>query len=225
MFPIKMHFPRRTFLRRAGATIALPLLDQMIPPRTALAQTAAAPNWHVTASVAESCSCNIACPCNFGSEPTRMPCDGNRLYSIKSGHYGDTDVTGVAFLVAFTMRGWSKIYVSDRATDQQMAAVKDLLPLAFASFHRGMESFTKAPLTMQITEQRVTYSVPESSVDMEAMRGFDGKLVKVLNLPNPTYQNYTQYRSVVLRHESAGHKFSYSGTTGFTSTMDVGSKL
>ena len=50
---------------------------------------------------------------------------------------------------------------------------------------------------MEITEKRVTFSGPESSVDMEVMRGFDGKPVKVLNLPNPAYQDYTQYRSVV----------------------------
>ncbi len=43
MFITKKHLPRRTFLRGAGATIALPLLDAMIPAATALAQTAAAP--------------------------------------------------------------------------------------------------------------------------------------------------------------------------------------
>jgi len=220
-----MHLPRRTFLRSLGVTIALPLIDPMIPSRTALAQTAASPNWHITATVAESCSCAISCPCNFGSEPTRMPCNGNRLISIKSGHYEDADLSGVAFLITFTMRGWSKIYVSDRVTAGQMAAVEALLPVAFAGFHHGMLSLTKAPLTIDLTEKRVTYSVPESSVDMEVMRGFDGKPVKVLNLPNPAYQDYTQYRSVLLRHESADQQFRYSGTTGFTSTMDVGSKL
>jgi hypothetical protein len=215
-----MHSPRRTFLRSLGATIAVPL----IPLRTALAQTPLGVNWHVTAAVAESCSCAISCPCNFGSNPTHMPCHGNRLISIKSGHYQDVDLGGVAFLVTFMMRDWSKIYVSDRATARQVTAIEALLPIAFAGFHRGMLSFTKAPLTMEITEKRVAYSVPESSVDMELMRGFDGKPVKVLNLPNPAYQDYTQYRSVVLRHESADHRFSYSGTTGFTSIMDVGSK-
>jgi len=218
-----MNVPRRAFLQSVGATIALPLVEPMILNRTALGQTAV-PKWHVTATVAESCSCDIPCPCNFGFNPTRMPCNGNRLYSITSGHYGEVEVGGVAFLVTFTMRGWSKIYVSDRATDRQIAAVKELLPLAFAGFQRGMESFTKAPLTVEITEKRVAYSVPESSVDMEALRGIDGKPVKILNLPNPTYQNYTQYRSVALRHESADHRFSYSGTNGFTSIMDVESK-
>jgi hypothetical protein len=43
MFITKKHLSRRTFLRGAGATIALPLLDAMIPAGMALAQTAASP--------------------------------------------------------------------------------------------------------------------------------------------------------------------------------------
>src|ERR1043166_3151268 len=42
MFLTKRHIPRRTVLRGAGATLALPLLEAMIPAATALAQTAAA---------------------------------------------------------------------------------------------------------------------------------------------------------------------------------------
>ena len=44
MFISKKHLSRRTLLRGAGASIALPLLDAMIPASTALAQTAAAAN-------------------------------------------------------------------------------------------------------------------------------------------------------------------------------------
>jgi hypothetical protein len=43
MFITKKHLSRRTVLRGVGATIALPLLDAMIPAGTALAQTAAKP--------------------------------------------------------------------------------------------------------------------------------------------------------------------------------------
>jgi hypothetical protein len=43
MFVTKKHLSRRTVLRGVGATLALPLLDAMIPARTALAATAAAP--------------------------------------------------------------------------------------------------------------------------------------------------------------------------------------
>jgi Protein of unknown function (DUF1552) len=43
MIVVKKALPRRTFLRGVGATVALPLLDAMIPSMTALAQTAAKP--------------------------------------------------------------------------------------------------------------------------------------------------------------------------------------
>src|SRR5918994_4715950 len=43
MFITKKHIPRRKFLQGAGVTLALPLLESMVPAGTALAQTAAAP--------------------------------------------------------------------------------------------------------------------------------------------------------------------------------------
>ena len=45
-----------------------------------------------------------------------------------------------------------------------------------------------------------------------------------MNLPNPAYQDYTQYKSVTHTHTSADHTWQHSGTNGFTSTMDVGSR-
>jgi hypothetical protein len=43
MFLTKRHIPRRTFLRGAGVTLALPLLDSMLPAFTPMRLTAAAP--------------------------------------------------------------------------------------------------------------------------------------------------------------------------------------
>jgi hypothetical protein len=47
MFLTKKHLSRRTVLEGAGVSLALPLLDAMIPAATALAQTAAAPKLRV----------------------------------------------------------------------------------------------------------------------------------------------------------------------------------
>jgi len=47
MFLTRKHLSRRTVLRGAGVSLALPLLDAMIPAATALAQTAAAPKLKV----------------------------------------------------------------------------------------------------------------------------------------------------------------------------------
>ena len=43
MFIFKKHISRRTALKGAGVTLALPFLDAMVPAATALSQTAAAP--------------------------------------------------------------------------------------------------------------------------------------------------------------------------------------
>ena len=55
-FITKKHLPRRTFLRGAGVTLSLPLLESMVPALTALAQTAAdSPTAHW-----DSASCRTA---------------------------------------------------------------------------------------------------------------------------------------------------------------------
>ena len=48
MFITKKHISRRTLLRGAGITLALPLLDSMIPAQTALSKTAAVPKTRFT---------------------------------------------------------------------------------------------------------------------------------------------------------------------------------
>jgi hypothetical protein len=205
-------------MRVLGVGLTIGLLVLTLPMR---AQT---PSWQLSATVAESCSCTISCPCNFGGSPNRMPCEGNRMIAIDSGRYGDVDLAGVQFLVTFQMGTWSKIYVSDTVTAPQQKAVEALLPLAFAGFHKGMLSFSTVPITMEVTDSRVRFSTPESSVDMEVVRGYNGQAIRINNLPSVGLQDYTQFRSVLHQHSSATHNWKHSGTNGFVSKMRVASK-
>jgi len=43
MFLTQKHIPRRTLLKGLGVSLALPLLDSMVPAQTPLAKTAASP--------------------------------------------------------------------------------------------------------------------------------------------------------------------------------------
>lgn len=182
-------------------------------------------SWRVAADVAESCSCDVTCPCNFGSSPTHDYCHGNRLYEVSAGHYGDTDVTGLKFLVTFSMGEWAKLYVSDEATDAQMDALEGLVPHVLGGFESwGILSTQKVPLQVERSSTKVKYSVPESVVEMDVMTGFGGEPVRVEHLPSPTMQSYTQYKSVEISHRGGDHEFSYSGTTGFTSKLDARSE-
>lgn len=205
-------------MRVLGVAVTIALLVLAVPMR------AQAPPWRLSATVAESCSCTISCPCNFGGKPNRNPCEGNRMISIDSGRYGDTDLAGVQFLVTFEMGTWSKIYVSDKVSAAQQKAVEALLPIAFAGFHKGMLSFSKVPITMEINDSRVRFSTPESSVDMEVVRGYNGQAIKIMNLPGVALQNYTQFKSIAHTHTSADHNWKHSGTNGFVSTLNIESK-
>jgi hypothetical protein len=203
---------------RAVSAIVVLSLAMIVPSR------AQSPSWQLTATVAESCSCTVSCPCNFGGEPSRMPCEGNRFITIDKGNYQDVDLSGVQLLVTFNMRNWSKIYVSDKVSERQMKAVEAMLPLAFAGFHKGMLSFTTAPITMEATPTRVKFSGPESSVDMEVVKGFSGQAIRVSNLPSAVFQEYTQFRSVSHTHSTKDHSWAHKGTNGFTSTWNAASK-
>jgi hypothetical protein len=204
-------------MRLVSAIVVLSLV-LVIPSR------AQSPSWQLTATVAESCSCTVSCPCNFGGEPSRMPCEGNRFITIDKGHYQDVDMSGVQVLVTFNMRNWSKIYVSDKVSERQMKAVEAMLPLAFAGFHKGMLSFTKVPITMDASATRVKFSGPESAVEMEVVKGFNGQAIKVHNLPSAVFQDYTQFRSVSHTHSTKDHSWVHKGTNGFTSTWNAAGK-
>jgi len=209
-----------------AATLAVVVSSAIALVAVAPAQATqnAASNWHITATLAESCSCTISCPCNFGGKPSHDPCQGNRLISITEGHVGDVDLSGVSFLIAWELGAWTDVTVNDKVTEAQSAALETVLPLAFSSLRRNPLKVSKAPITLEMTETRVRFSTPDSTVDMEVMNGAGGKPVKVLNLPSPLYQDYTQYRSVVHRYANGDHTFSYSGTNGFTSTWEAGSR-
>lgn len=175
-------------------------------------------SWTVVADIAESCSCEIPCPCNFG-RPTDLVYEGSRLIQIKSGTIDGADLAGIAFVVSFEMRTWAKIYLEESLSDEQVEAFNKILPIAFNGFKKLMKSMERAPIAVERTADKVRFSVPESTVEIAIVRGLDGKAITVDNLPSPVLRNYTQFESVIHRHQSSEAEFSYSGTNGFTSKM------
>src|SRR5437868_268114 len=60
------------------------------------------PSWKMSGDLEEACSCNAACPCWFGSKPTKMNCSGGFALFIDKGTYGNVplDGLGAAFIGA-----------------------------------------------------------------------------------------------------------------------------
>ncbi len=192
-----------------------------------------AEDWAAKASFTDACSCNPSCPCVYGSPPTQGFCEGNGLVEVNKGHYGDVNLDGVSAVVTYHMGAdgtWTKYYVSDKASDQQVKAMSKLIPAAFG-FLGGAKvlAVEKAPLSVKRTESRVNFSVPASTVELEMVKGADGKPITVQNLPaqgfpGPHMIDYTLYKTVELTHNGSEGGFNHSGTSGNTSRIDVQSK-
>ncbi len=202
---------RRSFNLALGAVAAAPFIT---------ARAAAAPHWSLTADVAESCSCEIPCPCNFG-RPTDLKCEGSRLIQITEGSIDGASLAGIGFVATFDMGNWARIYVDEKLGERQRAAFEAVFPLAFAGFHKLMQTRQYVPLTVSRSADTVRFEVPESTVEIRMMRGLHDAPIRINGLPSPVFHDYTQYESVVHEHHSEQADFSHRETNGFTSRMIV----
>ncbi len=191
----------------------------------AVASSVEAQQWAIRADYTESCSCNPACPCLFGSTPTLGHCEGTGLVQIKEGHYGDISLDGISVVFTVHLGEWMKYYVSEEATDEQAKATEQLVASVFEiPGEWEVLSTEKVPVSLERTETKVKFSVPASTVEIEIMKGRDGSPIKIENLPPVFAQDYTQYKSITNSHKSEDKEFSYSGTNGFTSKIEATSE-
>ena len=174
--------------------------------------------WSLAADLAECCSCDIPCPCNFG-RPTDQRCDGNRLIEIYEGHVGGDDLAGIRFLVTFEMGQWTRIYIDDSLTDAQTSRLDRILPLAFGGFVRLSRTVESVPMTVARSSDLIRYTTPESEVEMKPLAGLDGGRISISGLPSNAFHDYVQYESVRHVHNGPDRQWSHSGTNGFTSRM------
>ena len=208
---------RRDFGKLLGAFAAGPILA----PAGALARESrsARRRWELRADIAECCSCDIPCSCNFG-RPESV-CHGTRLVRIRQGQLEGADLAGISFVVTFFMGRWTRIYMEESMSASQLAALEGLLPVAFAGFDRGARVKERVPITIEEGTETFRFSVPESTVEMKLLPGLNGSPIRISGLPNPAYQEYVQYESVVHAHTGPDLQWSHAGTNGFRSVMRV----
>lgn len=193
-----------------------------------MATSVVAQDWAIKADYTESCSCNPACPCLFGSPPTHAYCEGNNLIEIKEDHYGGVRLDGISVVTAFSLGKWLKIYINENATDEQAKAVLELLKLkqTFGLLYSGKSeilSQEKAPISIEKTSTKVKFTVPASVVEIEMMNGRGRKPIKIQNLSLPFMDDHTQYKSITVSHKSEDKEFKHSGTNGLTASINASS--
>jgi hypothetical protein len=90
-------------------------------------------SWRMHGDVMEACSCATTCPCNFGSDPTPLPCEVVLGWRIEEGRYGNTRLDGLNVVFYARMPGnifqgnWTAgVYLDQRASREQAEALGDI---------------------------------------------------------------------------------------------------
>ncbi len=194
---------------------------------TILAPAIWAQQWAIKADYTESCSCAVPCPCVFNSAPTLGHCEGNGLIEIIEGHYEGVRLDGISVVMPFRFGEWARLYVSEKATDEQVKAAGKLIEKTFGMYFPSNEfSVSDEPVHVAIerSQEKVKFSIPVSAVELEMVKGLEGKPIIIQNLPAPHMLDYTQYKSVINSYKGMNKEFSYSGTNGLTSRIEASSE-
>ena len=186
-------------------------------------------DWALKGTWTDGCCCKIPCPCFFGTKATEGHCEGASLIEIKAGHYGKVNLDGMKAITAYRVKKWSKIYVSDNASKEQVKAIGDLLQKAIPFLAKSpLKGIEAGPLKIVKDGDSISYSSPETSVTMAPVLGSNGKPIVFQNLPAegtpfPTAHDHTQYRATKLAHKSAGKKFEWKGRNAFSAKLNIAS--
>ncbi len=193
-----------------------------------LAASSQIPEWLLKADYVDACSCDLTCPCLFGGSPTRGFCKGATLVQIKEGYYDQVDLAGVTVLAVYNSGKWIKFFVNEDATKEQTDTVVEFLPKAEGFFEAPVQDVRNVTISVERTNEKVKITTEGTLIELEQIRNADGEPIKVLGLPAKgfpglPYLNHTQYKTVALVHDSKKEKFNFSGTNGYTASIDASS--
>ncbi len=190
--------------------------------------------WKLTGTYFETCNCEVACPCAFGSEPTEGVCNAIVAWHIKQGRFGDVALDGlnVAFLVDaignMAEGKWkAAAYIDEKASEAQKSALLTIFsgqagghPAVLASFVGELLGTRSVPMDYQGIGKNRSLRIPGIvDAELEALAGQDGKPITIENHPLCVApgEPATVARSKHFRLSDYGYDWKLSGRNGYLS--------
>jgi hypothetical protein len=198
----------------------------------------AKPDFDMTASYIESCSCDMFCPCYFNTHSTHHGhehfCRANLVLKVDQGHYKTTKLDGAKVWIATDLGSewssgkdsWAVLNYDPSVTPEQKTAMNDIIaqlyPFKWEKFDVDTQGFT-----WDVDEKngvaRAKMNNGKGEVVLEKYKGDDpSREIVMQNLKYWTAQSNDGFRMWKNKHEEfdgKGHKFSYDGTNGFLITI------
>ena len=233
-------------MRRLPRVLLLSLLAlaaSLIYFTTSAQEKSSKPEFDMTASYIEACSCDMFCPCYFNTHSTNHMdehqmdahfCRANLVLKVDKGYYKDTKLDGAKVWIATDLGSdwstgkdsWLVVNFDPAVTKEQQAALADILGQLYPIPWQKKGVDTAAFSWNVDTKAGVAHAKMDSGkaeVLLERVKGDKpSQEVVVNNLKYWGAQSNDGFRLWKSQHEAFegdGHKFSYDGTNGFLITI------
>ena len=233
-------------MRRTPRFFLLPLLvlaASFVFFTSAAQEKSAKPDFDMTASYIEACSCDMFCPCYFNTRSTNHMgehhmneqfCRTNLVLKVDKGYYKDTKLDGAKVWLAADLGSdwstgkdsWLVVNFDPSVSKEQQAALADILGQLYPIPWQKKAVDTAAFSWNVDTKTGVAHAKMNSGkgeVLLERVKGDNpNREVVAHNLTYWKAQSNDGFRMWKNKHEAFegdGYKFSYDGTNGFLITI------
>jgi hypothetical protein len=173
----------------AGIVGALPFAKGRLAAAETAAVSAKGVDWKLAGNYFEACSCEVVCPCIFQSAPSHGDCAVLYAWRIDRGNYQATALDGLNVALAAYADGhmakvkWlAAVYIDDRATSEQNAALKRIFTGTAGGFPAGLAGFFErfigvksAPIHYVLDGKKRAVEIPGvMSASIHAIAGQEG---------------------------------------------------
>jgi len=224
---------RSLFLLGALLLVVVPVLAEDKPADKG-------PSWKMSGDLEEACSCDAACPCWFGSKPTKMNCSGGFVVFIDKGNYGNVrlDGLGAAFIGASkdgttmmeSIGDWNfmTMYIDEKANPEQRKALLAIMQQTSPPAAPPERTAIKyVPITRKIqgNEHIVTIG-GAGGFSAHLMPGGMGGAPKIVNPPgaDPIHKEYEQGQTTRQTYTDSGQKWDWTNSNYMFGRFDTNSE-
>jgi hypothetical protein len=203
-------------------------------------------DWAMNATIIDGCSCQMLCPCIFGSPSTvgsaathqhagRRSCNFNQAFRVNKGHHGTVKLDGMKFWFAGD-KGDAKtveLTFEPSATREERAAIRvflsHFLPVTWTSLTEGPDATIDWNVEAVRAEARLDGG-KAAEVVLTRYSGATGEGTTIIR--NMSYFAATRndgfhilpVERIAYRRGPRPAPFEFNGTSGWTITIDMNSK-
>ena len=227
---------KRSLLLVALASVTIALLALAADQKTAPAKDTP---WKIQGTLEEACSCNAACPCWFGSKPTKMTCGGGQVLFIDKGTFGDVPLDGLAvgnfvqspanksMMESFGNWNFSYTYLDQKATPAQREALKALSNAVLPGAASSKVEYRVVPIERTIAGNEHAIALGKyGKFSGHVIEGGLGGPAKIVNPPgaDPLHKEYLQGNTTLLTYNDAGQDWKFEGSNYMLGTFELDSE-